>query len=275
MAANPLRNALTIDVDDAPSAYTPGMGPENGGDGRIEPRIERLLEILGEHGNKATFFVLGLLAERCPQMIRRIVADGHELASHGYASRPVDDQSPEAFLADIRLARILLEDISGSPVLGYRAPGFSIGAYSLWAFECLERAGYRYSSSLCPRRNEGGRVGQVPRFAHQRRSLLELPVTTLQLANCAWPASSGERFRLVPYPFLRWMLRRINDGERQPAVFHFRPEDLDPGLPQGSAAASASASGAHVVGGRADKLLHRLLGDFAWGRMDGIFLGAG
>ena len=155
--------------------------------------------MLDQHGVKATFFALGWLAERYPEVIRRIVAEGHELASHGYGHERASDQTDAAFFADINLAKLILEDLAGQEVKGYRAPSFSIGAKNLWAFDCLERAGYRYSSSIYPIRHDHYGMPEAPRHAHVIGGLLEIPATTLRFLNRNWPASGGGYFRLMPY----------------------------------------------------------------------------
>src|SRR5690606_15614816 len=151
-------NALTIDVEDyfQVSALAPYIPRSQWGqvDCRVERNVERILELLCENGARATFFTLGWVAERYPSLVRAIVEEGHELASHGYGHHRATDQSPEAFRADIQLAKIVLEDAAGVEVKGYRAPSFSIGEHNLWAFDCIAEAGYRYSSSVYPVRHD-------------------------------------------------------------------------------------------------------------------------
>jgi len=147
-----LVNALTIDVEDyfQVSAFAPQIARSewDSRECRVERNVNRILELLDNQHTQATFFTLGWIAERYPQLVRQIVAQGHELASHGYAHERASDQSAEVFYADIQQAKTILEDLSGQPVIGYRAPSFSIGSNNLWAFDCLARAGYRYSSSI-------------------------------------------------------------------------------------------------------------------------------
>ncbi len=181
----------------------------------------------------ATFFTLGWIAERYPAMIRRIVDGGHELASHGYEHCRATDQGYGQFLADIRLAKAVLEDTSCCPVKGYRAPSFSIGPRNQWAFECIAEAGYRYSSSVYPIRHDHYGAPDAPRFAHEAsKGLLELPITTVRLLHANWPAGGGGYFRLLPYDVSRWSLRRVNAVDRQPALFYFHPWELDPEQPR-------------------------------------------
>ena len=159
---DPVVNALTIDVEDyfQVSAFAPHISRDEWDtmECRVEQNIERILSLLRDAGATATFFTLGWIAQRYPEMLKRIASDGHELASHGFSHRRASEQSPEQFLADIRLAKAVIEDVSGHRVRGYRAPSFSIGASKTWAFDAIAEAGYHYSSSIDPIRHD-----------HQRR----------------------------------------------------------------------------------------------------------
>jgi polysaccharide deacetylase family protein (PEP-CTERM system associated) len=234
--------------------------------------VDRILLMLDQHGVKATFFALGWLAERYPEVIRRIVAEGHELASHGYGHERASDQTDAAFFADINLAKLILEDLAGQEVKGYRAPSFSIGAKNLWAFDCLERAGYRYSSSIYPIRHDHYGMPEAPRHAHVIGGLLEIPATTLRFLNRNWPASGGGYFRLMPYGLSRWMLRRVNHSDRLPAVFYFHPWEIDSEQPRIPGISAKTRFRHYVNIHHMEARLHRLLGDFRWGRMDELFL---
>ena len=222
MSAARTVNALTIDVEDyfQVSAFAPYIARSEWSqrECRIERNIERILSMLHAHGTKATFFTLGWIAERYPQLVRQLVAQGHELASHGYGHERATDLSEAAFFADIDRAKQLLQDVGGVAVQGYRAPSFSIGAGNLWAFDSLARAGYRYSSSIYPIRHDHYGMPDAPRFAHQARAgMLEIPVTTLRWGGRNFPSSGGGYFRLLPYAVSRWMLRQVNERDGQPA----------------------------------------------------------
>jgi polysaccharide deacetylase family protein (PEP-CTERM system associated) len=259
-----LRNAMSIDVEDyfQVSAFAPYIRREawNGLECRVERNIDRILTLLAEKDVHATFFTLGWIAERYPQVVKAIVAGGHELASHGYGHERASDLSPAAFLEDIASAKKLLEDLGGVPVVGYRAPSFSIGKGNLWAFDVLRDAGYRYSSSVYPIAHDHYGMPDSPRFAYPvREGLLEIPVTTLRVGSRNLPSSGGGYFRLLPYALSRWMIRRVNqtDGE-QPRI----------------AGIDAKTRFRHYVNiPRTHDRIGRLLGDFRWGRMDEIFLG--
>ena len=231
-----------------------------------------LLEVAGA---RATFFTLGWIAERYPAMVRRIVDQGHELASHGYGHQRASDLDEPAFFDDVDRAKRLLEDIGGQAVLGYRAPSFSIGDKNLWALDVLLRAGYRYSSSIYPVRHDHYGSPDAPRFAHEvRPGLLEVPPTTLRLFDRNLPSSGGGFFRLLPYPLSRWMLQQVNRRDGEAAVFYFHPWEIDPEQPRVPGIDFKTRFRHYLNIAHTEQRLARLLGDFAWGRMDQIFLGA-
>jgi polysaccharide deacetylase family protein (PEP-CTERM system associated) len=272
-------NALTIDVEDyfQVSALAPYIARTEWDvrECRVEHNVERILRMLEDYGSRATFFTLGWVAERYPQLIRRIVDNGHELASHGFAHKRATEQSPEAFFSDIQLAKIVLEDISGVEVRGYRAPSFSIGPGNLWAFECIERAGYRYSSSIYPIHHDHYGMPDAPRFAHDVRSgLIEVPVTTMRLFGRNWPAGGGGYFRLMPYSMSRWLLRRVNRVDRQPAIFYFHPWEIDNAQPRVPGIDAKTRFRHYVNLDRMERRLRKLLFDFEWGRVGEILLEA-
>ena len=274
-----ITNAMTIDVEDyfQVSALAPYIAREqwDSRECRVESNVDRILLMLDEHQTAATFFTLGWVAERYPHLVRRIVEAGHELASHGYGHQRASELSEAEFSADIGSAKKLLEDLSGQEVKGYRAPSFSIGEGNLWAFDCLERAGYRYSSSIYPIRHDHYGMPDAPRFAHQvRAGLLELPVTTARFFDRNWPASGGGYFRLLPYPVSRWLLQKVNELDRQPAIFYFHPWEIDAGQPRVPGISAKTRFRHYLNLQHTEGRLRRLLADFRWGRMDEVFLGA-
>jgi polysaccharide deacetylase family protein (PEP-CTERM system associated) len=271
-------NALTIDVEDyfQVSAFAPHIDRSkwNEAECRVARNVGRILELLARRQTKATFFTLGWIAERYPALVREILAGGHELASHGYGHERASDLSEEAFFADISRAKYILEDLSGVEVKGYRAPSFSIGMGNLWAFDCLERAGYNYSSSVYPIKHDHYGMPDSPRFAYKvRPGLLEIPVTTLRLLNRNLPSSGGGYFRLFPYTLSRWMLRRVNQNDAQAGVFYFHPWEIDTQQPRVPGIGAKTRFRHYVNIDRMEKRLEQLLSDFKWGRMDDIFLG--
>ena len=279
MLAPALTNALTIDVEDyfQVSAFAPYIRRDewDSRECRVERNVGRILELLSQHDIKATFFTLGWVAERYPQLVRAILAGGHELASHGYGHERAGDLSREAFTQDVTRAKKLLEDLGGSPVLGYRAPSFSIGTHNLWAFDVLAAAGHRYSSSVYPIKHDHYGMPDSPRFAYRlSNGLLEVPVTTLRMMNRNLPSSGGGYFRLLPYALSRWMLRKVNREDRESAVFYFHPWEIDTGQPRIEGIDLKTRFRHYVNIERTESRLHRLMQDFRWGRMDQIFLPA-
>ncbi len=273
-------NALTVDVEDyfQVSAFAAHI-PRASWDTlpcRIEPNVDRILALLGERGIKATFFTLGWIADRYPALVRRITDAGHELASHGYEHSRASDQGYGQFLADIRLAKAVLEDISGQPVKGYRAPSFSIGPANQWAFECIADAGYRYSSSVYPIRHDHYGAPESERFAHEVMSgLIEVPIATVRLLRSNWPAGGGGYFRLLPYRVSRWSIERVNAVDRRPAMFYFHPWELDVDQPRVKGPGARARFRHYVNLKRMEPKLRRLLADFRWDRVDRVFLTGG
>lgn len=274
-----IRNALTIDVEDyfQVSAFAQHI-PRSSWDNlpcRVEGNIDRILMLLDGQEIKATFFTLGWIAERYPSMVRKIVENGHELASHGYAHHRVTELSRDQFRDDIVRSKSLLEDTGGQPVWGYRAPSFSINRDNLWALDFLEEAGYRYSSSIYPVEHDHYGMPDAPRFAFNptdSRKILELPVTTVRLLDRNFPAGGGGYFRLWPYVVSRWFLQRVNSVDKQPAIFYFHPWEIDPGQPRQTGISPKTRFRHYLNLGKMEKRLGALTRHFNWGRMDQIFL---
>lgn len=278
MTVPQIRNGMSVDVEDwfQVQAYA-GVVPRDAWDTldrRVEANTDRLLEIFARAGTQATFFTLGWVAERHPALIRRIVAGGHELASHGHGHELVHHIGEAAFRADIRRAKQVLEDIGGVPVIGYRAPTFSIGPrLTPWAHTVLAEEGHAYSSSLFPIRHDLYGDSAAPRGPHRPvpNGVAELPMTTVELLGRNLPCSGGGWFRLVPYGLFRAGLRHVNTAEKRPGIFYFHPWEIDPGQPRVPAASRLSRF-RHTTGlASMTRRLERLLRDFAWGRMDQVF----
>ena len=277
MSGRTITNALTIDVEDyfQVSAFAPYIARADWDqrECRVERNVDRILALLDDQDTEATFFTLGWIAERYPQMVRRIASQGHEVASHGYGHERASDLSRAAFLADVSRAKGVLEDLTGTEVAGYRAPSFSIGPGNMWALDSLARAGYRYSSSIYPIRHDHYGMPDAPRFAHQAADgLIEIPITTLRLFNRNLPSSGGGYFRLLPYALSRWMLRQVNATDKESAVFYFHPWEIDPGQPRIAGIDRRTRFRHYVNIHRMERRLQSLLGDFKWGRMDHLFL---
>lgn len=254
-----ITNYLTIDVEEyfQVSAFE-GVSPSNTWDhceSRVERNTAKILDILQENEIRATFFVLGWVARRFPDLIRQISHQGHEVASHGYWHRRVVTQSRGDFREDICSSKKILEDLTGSAILGYRAPSYSIGLETLWAYDELREAGYLYDSSVFPIRHDLYGIPHWPRFPFYvvrdeqndwapegsrmnnpdrgpARKMLEVPITTLRFWGRNVPIAGGGYFRLLPYAVTRWGLRRINTDDERPFVFYIHPWEFDPDQPR-------------------------------------------
>lgn len=271
-----MHNALSVDVEDyfqvwALSPHVPRSEWERM-PCRVERNVERILALLDEAGARATFFTLGWIAERYPRLVTRIAAAGHEVASHGYAHQAVAHQTRAEFYEDIRKAKLILEDITGGEVRGYRAPSFSIGRRTLWAFDCLLQAGYRYSSSIYPIRHDHYGMPEASRFPFEPvPGLLEIPVTTARVFGTNLPAAGGGYFRFLPYQLSRALIQRVNAAERRPALFYFHPWELDPEQPRIPGTSLKTRFRHYLNLHRMEGRLRRLLSHFAWRRMDEVF----
>ena len=275
-----LTNAMTVDVEDyfQVQAFASVIDPAawDTMPCRIEANMDRILQQFDRAGVKATFFTLGWIADRYPAVVRRVVTAGHELASHGYGHARADSQTPAEFRADVRRAREVLQDLGGVPIIGYRAPTFSIGPRNPWAFDVLAAEGYSYSSSVYPVRHDLYGSPDAPRLPYRPAggSLVEIPMTTVRLGGRNLPCAGGGYFRLMPYALFRTLLRRFNRVDAASGVFYFHPWEVDPGQPRIGAASRLSRF-RHTVNLRAmHGRLEQLLRDFAWGRMDRVFASA-
>lgn len=279
MPAPSIVNAMSVDIEEyfqvGAFERTISRGDWDRLASRVETNTQTVLELFAEAGVKATFFTLGWVAERHPALIRRIVGAGHELASHGYAHDRVHGLTPAQFRADLRRAKALLEDAGGVEVVGYRAPSFSIGAANAWALELLAEEGYAYSSSVAPFGTDHYGWPGFPRFAHRPVAgspLIEVPVTTANLAGRTVAAGGGGFFRMLPYAFSRWAIAQVNRVERQPAVFYFHPWEVDPDQPRVAGAPAKSRLRHYTNLGVMAAKLRRVLHDFRWDRMDRVYL---
>jgi polysaccharide deacetylase family protein (PEP-CTERM system associated) len=277
-------NALSVDIEDWFQVGAFERVIDRADWDNLECRVERntdaVIALFAETGVKATFFTLGWVAHRYPALIRRIVAAGHEVASHGWDHARVFTMTPAEFKADLKRARDILEDAAGCPVTGYRAPSFSIDKRTPWAHEVLAEAGYRYSSSVAPVKHDHYGWPEAPRFAFQPvagSALTELPVTTAIFAGRTLAAGGGGFFRLLPYAFSSWAIRQVNAAQ-QPATFYFHPWEIDPDQPRVANAPMRSKIRHYSrLDAMADKLRH-VVRDFEWGRVDEVietYSGAG
>lgn len=232
-------NALTIDVEEYfhVSAFDSVVRAEEWDrfESRVEASTDRLLELLGQAGAGATFFVLGWVAERHPRLIRRIREHGHEVASHGYGHQMVTGLTPTAFREDVRRAKAVLEDLLGEAVLGYRAPSFTIMEDTVWALRILVEEGYGYDSSIFPvwhdRYGLPGATPTVHRLTTGAGTLWEVPPSTLPIGKTRMAVAGGGYFRLWPYGLLRRWLRRI-ESHGHSLVLYLHPWEIDPTQPR-------------------------------------------
>lgn len=275
-----IANAMTVDVEDyfQVSNFAPVVDREswNWRESRVEANTDRLLAMFDQAGVTATFFVLAWVAERVPALVRRIADAGHEVASHGFAHHLIYDQTVVAFREDVRRAKGLLEEASGQRVDGYRAPSFSVTAKTLWALDVLIEEGYTYDSSVFPVHHDrygipdaGRHAGVVHRPAG---TIVEVPASTVRLAGVNWPIGGGGYFRLLPYGWTRWGMRRVNAVEGAPTVFYLHPWEIDPEQPRLPAPWLARYRHYHNLRETAGRL-ERLMREFSFGTMRALIAG--
>ena len=270
-------NAMTIDVEDyfQVSAFE-GIAPRHRWDdfeSRVCANTERLLAIFDEAEVKATFFVLGWVAERHPELVRRIATAGHEIASHGYAHRLVYDLTRTAFRDDIKRSKDVLQSAFGGRVFGYRAPSYSVTPRSLWALDILIEEGFDYDASIFPIHHDRYGIPLSPREPYvldrDAGSLIEAPGSAIRLGPVNLPVGGGGYFRLLPYGWTRWGISRINVKERRPAIFYLHPWEIDPDQPR-LAAGKLSRLRHYRNLDQTESRLRRLLADFRFGPMTHI-----
>ena len=279
-------NYLSIDVEDYfhVSAFESISPPDSWGNKelRVEINTDKILSILSANSVKATFFVLGWVAERCPDLVKRIASEGHEIASHGFGHQRVYNQSRAGFREDIRRSKQFLEDLTGQPVFGYRAPSYSISRDTFWAFDELCEAGYHYDSSIFPIHHDLYGISDWPRFSapvvkvsedlwqtckdpNGETTIMEVPISTVQIAGKNFPIAGGGYFRLFPYELTRLGLQRINRNEGQSFVFYLHPWELDPDQPRMNGARWKSRFRHYLNLHKTEERFWRLLSDFRFG----------
>jgi len=277
LQSEPITNAMTVDVEDyfQVAAFEKCIRREDWPRWpvRVEDNTRRVLELFQRRGVHATFFVLGWVAERFPSLVRDISAAGHEIASHGFGHERLTHISRREFRDGIVRTKHLLEDITGSAVSGYRAPSYSIGSSTLWAYAELREAGYRYSSSIVPIRHDLYGMPEAPRFAFltECSGLLEIPVTTVRLWRRNWPCGGGGYFRLLPYALFKRGLGRVNHQDKYPGVFYFHPWEVDPEQPRVPGATLKNRVRHYLNLTCTAPRIERLMHDFRFDRMDRVF----
>ncbi len=272
-------NAFTVDVEDyfhveAFRAVVDRSSWENR-PSRVVQNTERVLALLKTANARGTFFVLGWVAERFPELVRRIAAEGHEVASHGYGHERAVVQTRKTFREDVRRAKAMLEKVCDSRIRGYRAPTFSITPANTWCYEILSEEGYEYSSSIYPISHDFYHAPDAPRTPFcplSGKKFLEIPLATIRLLDRNQPCAGGGYFRLLPYCLSRWSIRRFNRADDAPCVFYCHPWEFDPYQPRIPGISMKSRFRHYLNLGTMERRVSRLLADFVWGRIDEIFM---
>jgi len=271
-----IANAMSVDVEDyfQTEAMTKVV-PRNTWErtpSRIERNMKELFELFSSHSVRCTFFFLGWVAERYPHLVREARKLGHEIACHSYWHRPIYTLSPAEFREDTYRAKAVIEDAAGARIFGYRAPSFSLTPGTEWAAEILAEAGFLYDSSVHPIAHDLYENRHAPRHPYRLAgtSLLEIPISTVRLGKRNFPFSGGGYFRILPYAYARWAMRRVNQVEQRPAVFYLHPWEIDPAQPRLTTNARSGFrqyTGLYKTAG----LLNRLLSEFSFGPMEQVF----
>jgi polysaccharide deacetylase family protein (PEP-CTERM system associated) len=278
-------NAMTVDVEDYfhVSAFENTI-PKSDWDKtplRVEHNTYRLLELFEKHNVKSTFFTLGWVAERCPNLIKAIVDQGHELASHGYAHQRITEMTKNDFVTDVVKSKNILEQLSGTEVIGYRAPSFSLNDTNTWVYEKLIELGFQYSSSTYPIQHDLYGVPNWPRFIHERsgnvdgQKVIEIPIPTLRKNNINTGIGGGGYFRLYPYWLSKKRIDKFHQQEQKPYSFYFHPWEIDPDQPRVKDAPLKSKFRHYINLSRMEGKLERLLKDYKWDTMKNVYLNKG
>lgn len=271
-------NAMSVDVEDffqvGAFENTIKRDAWETYDLRVETNTNRLLDLFAQKGIKSTFFCLAWVAERAPALIKRIVDDGHELASHGYDHKRVTSFTPDTFREDLRRSRAILEDVGGVAIKGYRAPSFSIGEKNLWALDVLMEEGYAYSSSVFPIRHDHYGMPDAPKQAFRPNggNMVEIPMTTTRLGGRTIACSGGGYFRLLPYGISKRLLSRVNERDNSAIMFYLHPWEIDADQPVQKDASALSRFRHYVNLDAMFGKVSKVIDDFHWDRADRVYL---
>ena len=273
----PEKQVLTVDVEDYfhVSAFEKVINKSDWQslEMRVERNTYRLLELFEQNKAKCTFFTLGWVAERCPNLIKAIVEQGHELASHGFAHQRATIMTPDEFRADVSKSKQILEDTSGQAIIGYRAPSFSFNDSNNWVYEILAELGVDYSSSTYPIEHDLYGVPDWPRFKYQRpEGILEIPVPTVRKNDRNTGIGGGGYFRLYPYFLSKRRIDNYLSTEQQPYSFYFHPWEIDPEQPRVAGASVKSRLRHYLNLSRMEAKVVRLLEDYQWDTMKSVYL---
>jgi len=270
-------NAMTVDVEDyfQVSAFDSYVSRSSWNDyeKRVEANTDRILALFDKHQVSGTFFTLGWVAEKFPELVRRIVDSGHELASHGWDHVMVTRFTRDQFAEDIRKAKQTLEDTTGAAVAGYRAPSYSFTTKNAWAHPVLAEEGYRYSSSVAPIKHDLYGIPDAPRFVHSAAegAVVELPITTTRVAGRNIPCGGGGWFRLYPYKLSHWAISRVHKQDKERAIFYFHPWEIDPEQPRIDGLNLKTRFRHYQNLSRMEGRVEQLLKDFRWTTMADAF----
>ncbi len=272
-------NAMSVDIEEyfQVGAFESCIKAEDWPalESRVDYNTNAVLDLFSRCGVKSTFFTLGWVAERQPKLIKRIIAEGHELASHGYKHDRVTTMTPEVFASDLLKTKKILEDISGVAIHGYRAPSFSIGERNRWALDVLADQGYRYSSSVYPIAHDHYGWPTAPRWAFRplpNSAMIEIPVSTVKLMGRTQAAGGGGFFRLLPYWFSRWAISQVNNEYQSASIFYFHPWEIDHAQPRQAQAPFKSKLRHYTFLDKMESKLEQVMKDFHWDRVDRVFL---
>jgi len=275
-------NAMTVDVEDYfhVSAFEKTIDKADWKTMplRVETNTYRLLELFEKHRVKSTFFTLGWVAEQCPNLIKAIVDQGHELASHGFAHQRITEMTKDNFVADVLQSKNILEQLSGTEVIGYRAPSFSLNDTNTWVYEKLIELGFQYSSSTYPIEHDLYGVPNWPRFMNERQEsfngqkIIEIPIPTLRKNSVNTGIGGGGYFRLYPYWLSKRRIDKFHQQEKQPYSFYFHPWEIDPDQPRVKEAPLKSKFRHYVNLSRMEGKLEQLLKDYQWDTMKSVYL---
>ena len=272
--AGALIHAMTVDVEDyfhvAAFGHVIKTDEWDQWPCRVEANTDKLLQLFDEVGIKATFFILGWVAERYPQVIRAITTRGHEIASHGYSHQLIYKQTPAVFREETARSKALLEDRTGQAITGYRAASYSITRQSLWALDILSELGFTWDSSIFPVIHDNYGIPGSPRHPYQIElpnggSMTEFPLTTAKLLGYSLPAAGGGYFRQYPYPLSKWLFKRASEQTSNPQIFYLHPWEVDPDQPRIPGAGWKSRFRHYTNLGRCYRRLEQLLRDFQFG----------
>lgn len=274
MQSPAVTHAMTVDVEDYyhVAAFAKVIKPSEWEQwpSRVEANTDKLLQLFDDANIRITFFILGWVAERYPDLVRRIHAQGHEIASHGYSHQLIYTQTPDVFRAETAKSKQILEDLTQTPITGYRAASYSITRKSLWALDILAELGFTWDSSIFPTRHDNYGIPGSPEepyviITSNGTPLTEFPLTTAKVAGQAIPAAGGGYFRQYPYALSRWLFERASLGQTKPQIFYLHPWEIDPEQPRVPNASWFSNFRHYTNLHRCLPRLERMINDFQFG----------